>query len=56
MDKLMAFLMKYVGGFFTWWQKIVPLPTVTYREKFSVNWSMVSFMLLVWIAMWLLLP
>ena len=60
MDSVMAFLMKYVGGFFTWWKNVTKLPTVVYTfksgKRVSVNWSLVVFVLLLWVAMWLFLP
>jgi len=59
MDKVMAFLMKYVGGFFTWWANVTRLPTLKYSwlgKEFSVNWSIVTFVVVLWILMWVLLP
>jgi len=55
MDKVMAFLHKYIGGFFTWWANLTKLPTKTYGN-ISVNWPIVSFGLLVMLAMVLFLP
>ena len=46
----MAFLMKYIGGFFKWWRELTGLSTVKY-EKFSVNYSMVAIVSLVIILM-----
>ena len=55
MDRLMAFLQKYVGGFFNWWQDITGLPTVKYGDT-QVDWSIVVFITLVIILMVLGLP
>jgi hypothetical protein len=59
MDKTMAFLQKYIGGFFSWWEKASRLPTIKYvwlGKEFSVNWSIVTFVVIIWIGMWLFLP
>ena len=55
MDRVMEFLMKYIGGFFDWWKGFTRLPTVTYGSV-SVNWSMVAFAVLVWAGMFIFLP
>lgn len=55
MDRLMVFLHKYIGGFFSWWKDWTGLPTVMYG-KTQVNWSIVVFGLLVMLAMVLGLP
>lgn len=55
MDKVMAFLMKYVGGFFTWWNGLLDWPVSTIGGK-TVKWSYVAFAVLVWICMFLFLP
>ena len=56
MDAIMTFLHKYIGGFFTWWQKLTKLPTIKYSDNLSVNWAMVTFVVLIWIAMFVFLP
>lgn len=56
MKKFMAFLMKYIGGFFTWWQELTKLPTIKYSERLSVNWSLVVFWILLIVGMVVFLP
>jgi hypothetical protein len=60
MDKVMAFLMKYVGGFMAWWKDITGLEYRTYNMWLlgptGVSWAPVSFGLLVIVLMALLLP
>lgn len=51
----MAFLMKYIGGFFQWWKTITGIPTIKYK-KFSVDYSMVVFVALVIALMVKFLP
>ena len=46
----MAFLMKHIGGFFTWWHEWTGLTTVKYK-KFSVDYSMLAFVALLTIFM-----
>ena len=55
MDAVMRFLHKWIGGFFAWWKEKTGLPTVKYGDV-SVSWSMVAFVVLVWIAMFVFLP
>ena len=55
MNAVMAFLHKYIGGFFRWWNGLNRLPT-TMVGKVPVKWSYVLFAVLFWLAMWLLLP
>jgi len=55
MDKIMAFLMKWISGFMQWWKELTGLPTITYR-MLAVNYSMVALILLVCFLMVLLLP
>jgi hypothetical protein len=55
MDKVMAFLMKYIGGFFTWWEGLLDWPVSTIGGK-TVKWSFVAFWLLIVVAMVLFLP
>lgn len=57
MDKVMAFLMKYIGGFFAWWKELTGLEYKYYEKLgFGVNWPVISFGLLVMLAMVLFLP
>ena len=57
MDKLMAFLHKYIGGFFACWQNLTGLEYKYYEKLgFGVQWPIVSFGLLVMLLMVLLLP
>ena len=55
MDNLMAFLQKYVGGFFDWWKDLTGLPTVQYGDK-QVDWSIIAFFTLVVVVMVTALP
>lgn len=59
MDRLMAFLQKYIGGFFDWWEDFTGLPTLTYSGDFNditINWSIVAFFLAVIMFMMIALP
>lgn len=55
MDGLMAFLTKYIGGFFDWWNDLIGVPNTKVFGK-VVNWSGVIFFLLVVTAMVIFLP
>lgn len=55
LDKLMAFLHKYIGGFLRWWNGLVNWPVSVIGGK-TVKWSYIVFALLVWMAMFLFLP
>jgi hypothetical protein len=55
MDRLMLFLMKYIGGFMEWWKKLVPIPSTTVFGK-EVKWSVISFPIFIILLMILLLP
>ena len=55
MDKFFNWLTPKVKGFFDWWKNLTGLPTVNYGS-FSVNWSIVALVVLVWVAMFLFLP
>jgi len=57
MDKLMEKLMGAFKGFFTWWANLTGLESKYYEKLgFGVNWPIVSFALLVMLAMVLFLP
>ena len=57
MDKLMAALMGAFKGFFAWWQSVTGLEYKYYEKLgFGVNWPIVSFALLVMLAMVVFLP
>jgi len=57
MDKVMAFLHKYIGGFFAWWEELTGLEYKFYEKLgFGVNWPTVSFGLLVIACMIIFLP
>lgn len=55
MDAIMAFLMKWIRLGHVKWQALTKLPTIQYKNL-TVDYSIVGFMILVWILMWLLLP
>ena len=57
MDKLMAFLQKYIGMFFDWWGNLTGLGTSTYDHwPYSVNWKVISVPLIIMALMVLFLP
>jgi hypothetical protein len=51
----MAFLQKYIGGFFTWWEGLVNWPVSVIGGK-TIKWSFVAFAVLVWVCMFVFLP
>ena len=56
MDKVMAFLMKYVGGFFTWWNGLLDWPVTVTKGGKVIKWSYIALAAIVWGAMILFLP
>jgi hypothetical protein len=51
-------VMKYLNQFFTWWAGITRLPVSKYKigeKEFSVNWPIVSFVVLIRILMLIIL-
>ena len=57
MDRVMAFLHKYIGGFFQWWKELTGLETKYYFDgKLRVVWHIVAFVVLLWVLMLVFLP
>jgi len=46
MDSIMAFLMKYIGGFFDWWNSLIKWPVTEFAPGKTIRWSFVAFWLL----------
>ena len=54
----MSTILKYLNQFFTWWANVTKLPTTKYvvaGKEFVVNWPIVSFVVLIWVLMFILL-
>lgn len=57
MDKLMAFLQKYIGMFFDWWGNLTGLGTSSYFDgKLIVNWKTISVGIIIIVLMIVFLP
>lgn len=52
MDKFMAVLHKYIGGFVTWWKNLTGLETKVYfNGKLPVNWGVISIPIIMMLGM-----
>jgi len=55
----MGWLLEKLENFFDWWGKFTGTKTTYYRvggRVIGVNWSIVTFVVAIWIAMLLFLP
>lgn len=52
----MAFLHKYVGGFFRWWNGLFDWPVTVTKSGKVIKWSYITLAVLVWTAMLVFLP
>lgn len=55
----MGWIIEKLGSFFEWWGKLTGTKSKHYRiggRVIGVNWSIVTFVVLIWIAMLLFLP